>query len=300
MINMVRLKMRLARRHNNTILQQTRGLEQRNRLLRLLRNFRGQQDELMPAFSYLFSSYESLDSQLSQVPEDICLYLPADLDVDRRRALDPALVSIAPKFHLAAMSDSLDELCHQLRLKACLSNFKIHNITGQRQNTRARITMESIQAAVLVAAETYRVHREAYGRLVGSGPWEKQYRELKVSDIVSPGDRLVQQMEADSKAQAEGISRYFRGGAASGESRHTVSWIWYNVTDSPTVIDDGGSSTSRFWSSLKHYYRFEGRMDEMSCSCYALDGGTTFIARRNESWSTFYGLQSCVVGDIDW
>ena len=71
------------------------------------------------------------------------------------------------------MSDELDNLRHQLRLRGCLNRFKLANITGQNNNTRAREAQDDVDGYVKRAARAYRRHREAYLVLVGKGEWEK-------------------------------------------------------------------------------------------------------------------------------
>lgn len=227
-----RLKLKLERKGERTSYQAAQLQEARTSLLRLIHRLRADQEIHMPRVSLLFDSDESTSSHTTKTPESIKLYLPSDLDIDdREAACSPALLDMETKLRFGGMSESLDELRHQLRFRTHMNKFKIKNITGQRPNTRARGIQARIEEAIKRAVETYRQHRAAYLRLVGPGEWEAKFRVLQDDDVRGLGDRLINEIDQADEERVREFVRSRKGvTSASGESRYRLPWIWYNVS----------------------------------------------------------------------
>ncbi|VDC00595.1 unnamed protein product [Peniophora sp. CBMAI 1063] len=170
------------------------------------------------------------------------LYLPSNLSKDDEglNAGEAKIVEI--KVRWASMEDELDNLRHQLRLRGCINRHKVANVTGQRNNTRAREVQDDIDDYVQRAADAYRRHRKAYTALVGKGKWEDTMKELERSDCRGLGDRLIEQIENMSLESARQFVAGKRGADSSGETGYELPWIWYNRSEELGLkITDGES-----------------------------------------------------------
>ncbi|VDB85046.1 unnamed protein product [Peniophora sp. CBMAI 1063] len=159
------------------------------------------------------------------------LYMPSDPPEKDVSLSSTEARAMEARLRWTSMVDELDNLRHQLRLKGCLNKFKLSNITGQRNNTRAREAQDSVDVNVKKAANAYRRHRLAYMALVGTGAWEDTMQELKDSDCRGLGDRLLEQMDAMSEYNVKQFLAGKRGAASSGETRYKLPWIWFNRSE---------------------------------------------------------------------
>ncbi|KAI0028232.1 hypothetical protein K488DRAFT_59094, partial [Vararia minispora EC-137] len=141
----------------------------------------------------------------------------------------PIVSELESDLRLTCMHSALSDIRHQLRLRSCLNRFKVKNVKGQRPNTRARVMQMAVDANVQAATNRYIRHREAYLSLVGAGDWEKTYCALnKKVDLVNLNEKTVERLEENSVLEAK-----------SGESKHVVSWVWYqDASDEGTLTDD--------------------------------------------------------------
>ncbi|KAI0038982.1 hypothetical protein FA95DRAFT_1585382 [Auriscalpium vulgare] len=241
-IQSMQLRLRLDRRpgDGDTSNQLAQMQESRTSLLRLIHRFRADQEIHMPRVASIIDYDESTLSHTTIRPENIRLHLPSDVSASERHALcDRSLVDIESKLRLAAASDALDGVRHQLRFRTYVNRFKITNVTGQRKNTRARALQTRIEAGVKREAEAYRMHRAAYLRLVGPGDWEKKLQVLDDSHLVGLGARLIDAIDQADQDSVLEFLRSRRGGEASGESRYKLPWIWYSEASGEEGDDEG-------------------------------------------------------------
>ncbi|VDB87229.1 unnamed protein product [Peniophora sp. CBMAI 1063] len=211
-----------------TITQTTARTKALNALVQQIKHFRDEQESLMPRLHATLTAEERHPDRSNALT--IKLWLPSDLPKDDDGA-SSALRALEVRMRWAAMSDELDNLLHQLRLRGCLNRFKILNVKGQRANTRARTAQDAVDANVKAAANAYRRHRSAYFALVGAGDWEKTMRTLADTDCRGLGDRLIEQMEGMSVYAAREFVAQRKGKTSSGETKYELPWIWYRKGD---------------------------------------------------------------------
>ncbi|KAI0038809.1 hypothetical protein FA95DRAFT_1505012 [Auriscalpium vulgare] len=228
-IESMQLKLRLDRQSDTTANQATLLQDARTSILRQIRRFRADQELHMPFVAPLIDAAESASSLSTEQPERIKLYLPSDFTAAQREELClPALIATEAKLRHAGMSDALEDVRHQLRFRTYVNTWKVKNVRGQRPNTRARDMQARIEDSVKRAAETYRRHRAAYQGLSGNGAWQTRFQELKDEHLVGLGERMINAIDlADEQRVREYVRGRHPGGAASGESSHTVPWLWY-------------------------------------------------------------------------
>ncbi|KAI0038301.1 hypothetical protein FA95DRAFT_1505875 [Auriscalpium vulgare] len=229
-IEAAQLKLRLDRQSDTTANQATLLLDARTAILRQIRRFRLDQELHMPFVTPQIDAAESASSLSSEQPERIKLYLPSDFTAAQRDELcSPTIVSMESKLRYAGMCDALEDVRHQLRFRTYVNTWKIKNVRGQRPNTRARDMQARIEDSVKRAAEAYRKHRAAYQGLSGDGDWQRRFQELKDEHLVGLGERMIHAIDhADEQRLREYVRGRHPGGAASGESSHTVPWVWYS------------------------------------------------------------------------
>ncbi|VDB94346.1 unnamed protein product [Peniophora sp. CBMAI 1063] len=210
--------------NGDTLSQTTTRTKALNALVREIERFRDEQEQLMPRLHATLTTEERNPERATALA--MKLWLPSDL-----HATDDcspgSLRALEIRVRWAAMSDELENLMHQLRLRGCLNRFKILNISGQRANTRARTAQDAVDANVKAAANAYRRHRSAYFNLVGPGDWQKTMRTLADSDCRGLGDRLIEQIEGMSVKQAREFVALRKGSSSSGETKYKLPWIWY-------------------------------------------------------------------------
>ncbi|KZV64562.1 hypothetical protein PENSPDRAFT_563932, partial [Peniophora sp. CONT] len=254
-----------------TITQATTRTKALNSLVREIEQFRDEQERLMPRLHATLSVEERNPDRTTSVT--MKLWLPSDMPKDDACS-PPGLRALEMRLRWASMSDELDNLMHQLRLRGCLNRFKILNISGQRANTRARTAQDAVDANVKAAANAYRRHRTAYFNLVGAGDWEKTMRELVDSDCRGLGDRLIEQIEKMSAKQARDFVALRKGKASSGETKYTLPWIWYRKGDPE---DSDGLKITDEW--LKSRARARNWVEEV----WLVDEEMGRVLRFNES-----------------
>lgn len=206
--------------------------------------------------------------------EDALLWLPSSIPVHaRRRVSCKGLPKIEEKLRTVQLDNSLETIRHILRIKARMVAFKNKNYRGQHEGTRSRTIIDCVHQKAQAAAEKYRAARSARLALTGPGQWENKHRVLLDADIrgyqdpnrlrPSAGRRgvreddeidaieaLCTQEEVARSAEAAGAvpadfellpkDRSWQEG--TGESHHTVSWIWTVKgvinSDSGKISDD--------------------------------------------------------------
>ncbi|VDB87204.1 unnamed protein product [Peniophora sp. CBMAI 1063] len=143
----------------DTLTQNTTRAKALNALVRNIERFREDQERLMPRVHATLSTEERNPERATAV--SMKLWLPSDLD-RTDDCVPSALRALEIRILWAAMSDALEDLMHQLRLRGCLNRFKILNISGQRANTRARTAQDAVDCNVKFYANMY-VRRKTRG-----------------------------------------------------------------------------------------------------------------------------------------
>lgn len=157
--------------------------------------------------------------------------MPSDIPSDLRLTYcDRSLAEMEADIRLAYCADNVQELRRQLHLRVYLNKLKVKNVTGQRENTRARSVQDTVDEKVSAAASAYRKARAAYAALKGEeGPWTTKYRVLEDRDVIGLGERVQSEI---AKLEEVRLRRLVRHGQedipiTSGESRQRISWLWY-------------------------------------------------------------------------
>jgi hypothetical protein len=142
--------------------------------------------------------------QIEFKPHEYPLWLPSQL---KNRINNPVLQRIEWKLRYAQAHEALQELRHQLQVRAYLFKFKDRFVRSQGANTRACNAISSVQARIDAAAEEY---RDAYDALKSLGPilLECQWKE-----------DLLPLLPEDIRDLSEGKN-------GESEGRRIVSWIW--------------------------------------------------------------------------
>jgi hypothetical protein len=170
----------------------------------------------------LHALYPKDNGASSIKPHLIPLWLPSQ--INGRVSIDRSLVNIEWKLRHAQAYESLDSLRHYLQVRAYLYKFKDRFVRGQGANTRARNTINGVQAKIDAAATEYRV---AYGALL-----------LLSSQVFDFGwkSELLLLKDEDIRDLSEGKTE--RLGKTQSEGKRTISWIWKAVPADDLENDD--------------------------------------------------------------
>lgn len=145
----------------------------------------------------------------------------------------------------AQLSDSLEELRSQLRMRTFTNRYKIKNVTGQRVNTSTQALLNQIGDKVRASSVRYQRARAAHLDLAGPGGWEKEFRLLAEKDVRGLNERALTDREADERRFAEQVARSnddedpgnyaiiegedVAANQQGGEGFRGISWIWFSV-----------------------------------------------------------------------
>ncbi len=141
-------------------------------------------------------------------PYEYPLWLPSQI---KDRVCVPILLQkIEWKIRYAQAHEALQELRHQLQVRAYLFKFKDRFVRGQGANTRARNAISGVQVRIDGAAEEYRCAFNALQSL------ESNLLEFGWKEELLP---LV----------PEDIRDLSEGKYGESEGRRTISWIWRTV-----------------------------------------------------------------------
>lgn len=155
--------------------------------------------------------------QTESKPHEYPLWLPSQIK-DKVNVPD-LLRRMEWNLRHAQAHEALQELRHQLQVRAYLFKFKDRFVRGQGANTRARNAISAVEARMNAAAEEY---SDAYDALRSLEPilLEFQWRE-----------ELQPLMHEDIRDLSE---------AKNGESegRKTISWIWRTTRVSTEAKDE--------------------------------------------------------------
>ncbi|KAI0054865.1 hypothetical protein BV25DRAFT_1922298 [Artomyces pyxidatus] len=212
--------------------------ERRNELLKKIRKFYTGMQAHMAAV--LPQDVNSIESTPEAPCEKFNLVFPSSLDTAARsRVCSPSIGDVEASLRYAEACEALDKIRHNLRLKTYFNRFKTAQVTGQRQQTRARTFQDRVDGKLRLLATRYRVARGAYLRLKGPGVWETTLQVLADEDIRGLGDVVIKDSESREAHRYQELNKRFKDRPKSalftGEGRRKISWIWYTIG----VVDDG-------------------------------------------------------------
>ncbi|KAJ6549339.1 hypothetical protein B0H10DRAFT_2380877, partial [Mycena sp. CBHHK59/15] len=201
---------------NPTDTQTVDILKRRAALVKRMRTFRKLQRTYMPNLRrFLTASQRALwDSEMDRNAEAVRLFLPSDISdkTKRENACAMGLPKVEADLRIGEAREALESLRRGLRARTMTNRFRLRHCTGQRMLTRGQGVLRQINLRIHRAKVRYRYARNALIRLKDHGPWEKELQVLE--------DR-------------GGVAAL--GAVAAGESKRTLSWIWYTATkDDPT------------------------------------------------------------------
>ncbi|KAJ7096175.1 hypothetical protein C8R44DRAFT_644543, partial [Mycena epipterygia] len=191
--------------------QKTDFIRRRLAILKRIRAWRSLQRQYMPKLrTFLTVAQRALwDTEAERDAEAIRLFMPSDLADTRKRerACAIGLSEVESKLQMAEAHDTLEDLREALRTRTMTNRFKVRNMTGQRALTHGQGVIRQINVRIHKAKIRYRYVRNTLMRLKGHGGWEKVLQVLEEEDEgLAPMQTLV-----------------------AGETRRTLSWIWYTV-----------------------------------------------------------------------
>ncbi|KAF8151201.1 hypothetical protein K438DRAFT_1623891 [Mycena galopus ATCC 62051] len=234
---------------NPTDVQTVDFLKRRTNLLKRIRAFRKLQRTYMPRLrKYLTVSQRALfDSETDRNAEGVRLFMPSDILDSKKRVLACAmgLPDAEADLRVGEAREALGALRQGLRTRTMTNRFRLRHCTGQRMLTRGQGILRHINLKIHKAKLRYRYARNAIKRLRGDGPWEMELKILEDSDVRALNERALTAEEAEQRkaihdyeevAEEGGVAAF--GVVALGESRRTLSWIWYQAkAEDPTEAE---------------------------------------------------------------
>ncbi|KAJ6517558.1 hypothetical protein DFH09DRAFT_1332356 [Mycena vulgaris] len=220
-----------------TDLQEIDFLKRRVAIVRRIRAFRKMQRTYMPNVRKFLTTSQRVqwDGEAERDAETVRLFLPSDIADKKKRekACAVGLPEVEAELREGEAHEALEALRQGLRTRTMTNRFRLRNFTGQRALTRGQGILRQINMKIHKAKLRYRYARNALSRLRDHGVWEKVLQVLEDGDVRALNERALTEEE---KAQREavhdlrdveegGIAPY--GVVALGETRRTLSWIWY-------------------------------------------------------------------------
>ena len=185
-----------------TDLHRAKLIERQNGLQRRIDAWRKIQVLFMPTVIDLLHQPGTTDSAL---PYDAKLHLPSA--VCSTLSISPVLLEYKWRLRMAQALDSLSDIRRRLEVRAHMYKYKDRFTHGQRDGTRSRTLIKSLEAKIGLDADRYRGAYTALSLLaitLGKAGWSTSLRPLLESDI-----RHVSDSDFDSS-----------------EGRRQLSWIW--------------------------------------------------------------------------
>ncbi|KAJ7698905.1 hypothetical protein B0H17DRAFT_1158229 [Mycena rosella] len=187
-------------------------------IVKRIRVFRKLQHAYMPHVRQFLMQLQRVlwDMEADHKAEAIRLFMPSDIaDASRRvKVCAVGLPAVEAELREGEAHEALETIRRGLRMRTMTNSFRLCNMTGQRALTRGQGKLR------------YRYARNAVSRLRGNGEWDdiRALNERALTD-----EELVQREAVHNLRDVEegGIAAY--GVMAQGESRRTLSWIWYTV-----------------------------------------------------------------------
>ncbi|KAF8871980.1 hypothetical protein BD779DRAFT_1453348 [Infundibulicybe gibba] len=208
-------------------------------------------------------SQESESARNELPPHKIQLWLPSA--IGKKATFSRHLAEIEWKLRIGQAYESLDALRNNLRIRSHLFKFKDRFIRGQAANTRARNSIDLIQARVDVSGEEYRAARSALvslGGLLGKVGWQEKLPILADSD-----KREISEGEF-------GIS----------DGKQKLSWIWKSLEVAGGKDDSLRDALRIEW--CKSRARAARFTEEVELLMEEMRRVQRFLAWQEEFWKT--------------
>lgn len=227
----------------------TSFVERRTLLLKRLKRFREVQEIYMPGVDAQVLAHAARSSSTSAIHiEDAKLFMPSELNlIQREEYCREGVVAVENRLRYAEAFESLEDLRRLLRTRTYINRFKIKNITGQKDNTRARDKQSTLDASVKTSELRYNRARNALFALRGPGDWEKTLQVLQSSDVRGLNERSLTEQEKREERQVrlragipeEGIDdvRVIAKPVEVGEGARRPSWIWFSSSSGEDMAD---------------------------------------------------------------
>ncbi|KAJ7070279.1 hypothetical protein B0H15DRAFT_793705 [Mycena belliarum] len=222
---------------NPTPTQEIDFVKRRGAILKRIRAFRRLQRTYMPNVRrFLTISQRALwDTEADRDAEAIRLFMPSDIadKVKRLKACPQQLADVEAELREGEGHEALETIRQGLRLRTMTNRFRVRNMTGQRALTRGQGVLRQNNVRIHKAKLRYRYARNALLRLRGNGEWERKLQVLEDSDIRALNERALTEEEKSQRETVHDLRDVEEGGVgaygvvALGESRRTLSWIWY-------------------------------------------------------------------------
>ncbi|KAJ7062409.1 hypothetical protein B0H15DRAFT_926073 [Mycena belliarum] len=224
---------------NPTPTQELDFMKRRKGIIKRIRAFRKLQRAYMPNVRRFLTEAQRAqwDTEADRDAEAIRLFLPSDIaDGGKRvKACASGLPDVEGDLREAEAHEALETIRQGLRMRTMTNRFRVRNSTGQRALTRGQGVLRQNNVRIHKGKLRYRYARNTLCRLRGNGPWERKLQVLQEADVRALNERALTDEE---KAQREAVhdlrdveegGMHAYGVVALGESRRTLSWIWYTA-----------------------------------------------------------------------
>lgn len=232
----------------------------RTSLIRRINHIRDVQLTYMPFVTRLLQENQDIDRS---TPEKLSLFLPSSLDAGLREKI-PELCKIEDEIREAQCGELLSKLRAQLRTRQVAYIHTSRTAIGHKHWTESRELQQNIELRILLLRTQYENARKCCLALRGPGNWQNIYRELKGVDVRSISERALSEEEKAVLRAAQlqaGVSVEevnemlddntsnlptvaFDPVLALGQSKRTLSWIWYSASGSEVSEDNVNESKS--------------------------------------------------------
>lgn len=232
----------------------------RTSLIRRISRIRETQSTYMLFVTRLLQELPDVDRS---TPEKIPLLLPSSLDAALRAKI-PEPCKIEEEIREAQCGELLSKLRAQLRTRQVAYMHTSRTAIGHKHWTESRELQQTIELRIKLLRTQYENARKCNLTLRGPGDWQNIYRELKGSDVRSISERALTEEEKAVLRAAQlqaGVSVEevnemldddisnmptvtFDPVLALGQSKRTLSWIWYTASGSEVSEDNVNESKS--------------------------------------------------------
>lgn len=238
-----------------TVFQKTGLKTSRTNLIHRIRQYHARLIRHLP---YLRLDIESNPITSDSRPESLPIYLPSSLAPILRAQCPSEVVEMEDRLRYGHAYDALSRLRSLLGARSLAYKGSSRVAPSQGSFTRHRAFQSDLEAKIQTQTARYRASRAALLSTRGEGDWTSRLRVLENADVRGISERLLSQNELEQTRRAheragittEDINNLLNGGNVPtlplgpgivlGESRLSLSWIWY--THMPLLEGDDGNA----------------------------------------------------------
>ncbi|KAE9385880.1 hypothetical protein BT96DRAFT_1006633 [Gymnopus androsaceus JB14] len=284
----------------------------RTSLIRRISHIRETQSTYMPFVTRLLQEMPNVDRS---TPEKLPLFFPSSLDAARREKV-PELCKIEEEIREAQCGELLSKLRAQLRTRQVAYMHTSRTAIGHKHWTESRELQQTIELRIVLLRAQYENARKHCLALRGPGDWQNVYRELKGSDVRSISERALSQEEKAVLRAAQlqaGVSVEevnemldddisniptvtFDPILALGQSKRTLSWIWYTASGSEVLEDNVNESLRVEWCKARA--RAQRYREELELIDEEMGRAIAFTQSRADWWLKQIGLRQSVTAEV--